>query len=295
MSLIPSESYSFPDHFTRTVVPSRKPKSEQAEPAPVETPRKRPAIVPLPSPQVRPAPVVRRENSEPGRSKAPAPAPNPALRRVSAPPARLPEAPVRKIALPATLKPKIRWNTRAPAMDPAPNGVNGEEQIPHAPPMAPAENVIPMKPARVARPPRMMPPPQADILQTPIPKAPARPVAPVKAATPATMVQVQSGNGTPRPAAVSNPQADFFETFAQTGETALSKRRRKAKMRRFIVCESAALAVLLPLVILGLSSHPANVALVWIINIFTITSAVAAALLPIFFFAFTPTLPEIER
>jgi hypothetical protein len=30
-------------------------------------------------------------------------------------------------------------------------------------------------------------------------------------------------------------------------------------------------------------------------NISTITSAVAAALLPIFFFAFTPTLPEIER
>ena len=83
--------------------------------------------------------------------------------------------------------------------------------------------------------------------------------------------------------------------FAQTGETALSKRRRKTKMRRFLVCESVALAVLLPLVILGLSHHPGNVALVWVMNISTITSAVAAALLPIFFFAFTPTLPGIER
>ncbi|MEY2544732.1 MAG: hypothetical protein QOE81_2193 [Verrucomicrobiota bacterium] len=54
-------------------------------------------------------------------------------------------------------------------------------------------------------------------------------------------------------------------------------------------------AVLLPLAILGLAYHPSNVALVWIMNISTITSAVAAALLPIFFFAFTPTLPEIER
>jgi len=30
-------------------------------------------------------------------------------------------------------------------------------------------------------------------------------------------------------------------------------------------------------------------------NILTIASAVVAALLPIIFFAFTPTLPEIER
>jgi hypothetical protein len=196
------------------------------------------------------------------------------------------------MSLPPTLKPKVRWNMRAPAMDPAPNGVNGGEQILRAPPTTPAQNVIPMKPARVARPPRMMPPPQADIVQAPIPEAPAKPVAPVK---PATSVQAQSVTGAPLPAAVSNPQADFFETFAQTGETALSKRRRKAKMRRFIVCESAALVVLLPLAILGLSHHPENVALIWMMNISTITSAIAAALLPIFFFAFTPTLPEIER
>jgi hypothetical protein len=112
---------------------------------------------------------------------------------------------------------------------------------------------------------------------------------------PATPVRPQSVRETPRAAAVSNPQADFFETFAQTGETALSKRRRKAKMRRFVVCESVAVAVLLPLAILGLSHHPENVALVWIMNISTIASAMAAALFPIFFFALTPTLPEIER
>jgi hypothetical protein len=108
-------------------------------------------------------------------------------------------------------------------------------------------------------------------------------------------VQAHSAPETPRPPATSNSQADFFESFAQTGETALSKRRRKAKMRRFIVCESAAGAVLLPLAILGLAHHPDSVALVWIMNISTIASAVTAALLPIFFFAFTPTLPEIER
>ena len=83
--------------------------------------------------------------------------------------------------------------------------------------------------------------------------------------------------------------------FAQSGETALSKRRRKAKMRRFIVCESIAVAVLMPLAILGLEHRPENAALLWIMNILTIASAVVAALIPIFFFAFTPTLPEIER
>jgi hypothetical protein len=289
MSLIPSESYSFPDHFTTTVVPSRKPKKEEPQLTLVET-RQRPAIVPLPTPRPQPAPIVRRENPEPIRAKAPAPAPNPALRRVSAPPPRVPEAPVRKIALPPTLKPKVRWNMRAPAMDPSPSE-NGAEQIQQAPPSAPAQNVIQMRPARVPRPPRMMPPPPA-IVHDPSPQPPAEPVAAVEPATP---VQAQSVQEIPRAAATSNPQADFFEVFAQTGETALSKRRRKAKMRRFIVCESVALTVLLPLVILGLAHHPDNVALVWILNILTITSAVAAALLPIFFFAFTPTLPEIER
>jgi hypothetical protein len=296
MSLIPSESYSFPDHFTRTVVPSRKPKNEQPEPALRETPRKRPAIVPLPKPQVRPAPVAGRENSEPVRSKVPIPVPNPALRRVSAPPPRIPEPPLRKMPLPASLKPKVRWNMRAPAMDPAPLADNGAEEMPHPIPTAPAQNVIPMRPVRVvARPPRMMPSPQAETVRNAIPERPAKPVAPVKPATPRTPIQAHSAPETPRPPATSNPQADFFESFAQTGETALAKRRRKAKMRRFIVCESAAGAVLLPLVILGLAHHPDSVALVWIMNISTIASAVTAALLPIFFFAFTPTLPEIER
>src|SRR6266568_722514 len=194
MSLIPSESYSFPDHFTSTVIPSRKPKNAEPEPAPPEARRKKPSIVALPNPKPQPAPAAIRENPEPGRTQARAPAPKP--------------VPVAKVPRPA----------QAPTV---------------------FEN--------------------------------------------------------PRPVAASNPQADFFETFAQSGETALSKRRDKAKMRRFIVCESAAVTVLLPLVILGLSHRPDNVALVWVLNIFTIASAVVAALIPILFFALTPTLPEIER
>jgi hypothetical protein len=290
MSLIPSESYSFPDHFTRTVSSSGRPKSGEPEAAPVEMRRKKPSIVALPNPKPQPAPVSGPENSEAVRGKRTVPVSNPALRRANAPPPRIPEATVRKIALPPTLKPKVRWNMRAPAVDSAPIAHNGVEHPSNEAPAAPAQNVIQMKPVRPPRPPRMMPPPESPAPQNPVPPPPRA----TAIAKPARSARAQSGK-TPRPVAVSDPQADLFETFAQTGVVALSKRRRKTKMRRFIVCESIALAVLLPLLILGLSHRPDNVALVWVMNISTIASAVAAALIPIIFFALAPTLPEIER
>ena len=120
----------------------------------------------------------------------------------------------------------------------------------------------------------------------------------------AAPAQMQSVPAKPRPVAVSNPQADFFATLArtreiamlaQTREIALSNQRQKMKFRRFIVCECAALGTLLPVAIVGLLFHPTNAAAVWIINISAVASAVTAALIPIIFYAFTPTLPEIER
>src|SRR6266478_7314283 len=142
MSLIPSESYSFPDHFTRAVTPSPKPKNEELE------------------------------------------------------------APVRKIPFQPTLKPKFRWNMRAPAMDPAPVANNDAEQPSNEALRPVAQNVIQMKPARPAHPPRMMPSPESPVSQNPVAE---------------------------RLVAVSNLQAEFFETFVQSDETPLSKRRRKAK------------------------------------------------------------------
>lgn len=167
-------------------------------------------------------------------------------------------------------------------MDPAPITGNGAGHVPHETLAAPAQNVISMKPARVARPPRMMPPPESLAPQNPAPAVATRPA------------QAPAVPEHPRPIAASNPQADFFEMFAQSGETAFADRRRKTKMRRFIVCESVAVAILLPLAILGLWHRPDNAALLWIMDMSTIASAVAAALIPILFFALTPTLPEIE-
>jgi len=291
MSLIPSESYSFPDHFTSTRAASRKPKA-QAERVPVEPPRNKPAIVALPDPKPKPAPVVQRPKPQPVQNRPAPPTPNPAIRRASAPPPRIPETPpLRKIPLPPTLKPKVRWNHRAPAMDPTPIPQNGMEQFqPPLMPAPPAQNVIPMKPAKAVPAPRVIARPAPGVVRNETPVAPAKPAAPVMPA-----VQRRAVRQAPRPAAAPSPQEDFFQMFAESGETAVMRRRRKAKLRRFLLCEAIALAVLLPLAIVGLAHRPSDAAMLWILNIFTIASAVAAAVIPILFYAFTPTLPEIER
>lgn len=291
MSLIPSESYSFPDHFTSTRAASRQPKA-QAERVPVEPPRNKPAIVALPNPKPQPAPVVPRPKPLPVQNRPAPPPANPAIRRATAPPPRISETPpLRKIPLPPTLKPKVRWNHRAPAMDPAMTPQNGTEEFQPPPmPVGPAQNVIQMKPAKSPAAPRVVVRPTPDMIQKKVTVVPTKPAAPMTSAIPA-----QPTPQAPPPAAASAPQTDFFEMFAESGETAVLRHRRKAKFRRFLVCEAIALALLLPLAIIGLANRPSNAALLWIMNISTIASAVAAALIPILFYAFTPTLPEIER
>ena len=83
--------------------------------------------------------------------------------------------------------------------------------------------------------------------------------------------------------------------FAEDGYGVAMKRRREMKFRRFIACEGAALLILLPLVILGLTLNISAPALRWTMNILTIAAAFAAVVIPIAFYAFTPTLPELER
>lgn len=332
MSLIPSESYSFPDHFTTTVIPSRKPKQEKPEPEKVH---KKPTIVALPDPvrEPEPEPIAAVEpvaaaeplaepeilseiwEPEVPEIKAPpplppAPKPNPAIRRAQAPPPRIPETPpIRKIALPATLKPKVRWNNRAPAMDPAANrnnnNGNGAEALPV--PLPPAQNVIPMRAARPAPPPSAPRPPMPTPVARPQQSVAPRqvvPQAPIQPRPPRKPAQVQMRPVQPRPAPAppkpapqvnSNPQADFFEMFAENGFELANKRRREMKFRRFVACEGAALLILLPLVVLGLTLNISGPILRWIMNISTIAAAIAAVVIPIVFYAATPTLPEIER
>jgi len=313
MSLIPSESYSFPEHFTTTRAASREPKmvETEAEPEAIEPPPQKPAIVALPNQKPRsaptPIPAVAKENASPLQRVAP-PVPNPALRRSSAPPPRIPAPPMRKIALAPTLKPTVRWNNRAPAMHPGPpvanngNG-NGSEPIVREVPPLPARNVIQMRPPA---PPQVLPrpvvpesvdtPPETLWPQNPLQMAPteAKPSPPAPKARPAQPRPVPQP-AAPTPARLAVPQADFFEAFAESNQVVVWKRRRTEKMRRFIVCESIAVGVLLPLAAVGLLFHPENAGLHWILNILTISAAVVSALIPIIFFAATPTLPQIEQ
>jgi len=319
MSLIPSESYSFPDHFTSTVIPTREPKHEKVPPDKIQ---EQPTIVALPDPKPGPAvaispvePEVISERSEVEVPKVSRPVLNPALRRAQAPPPRIQGAPTRKIALPPTLKPGVRWNNRAPAMDPSQPHNNGNGHRPNefapAPTPLPAQNVIPMQAPRTA------PPPQS--VATPIMKAPtsrppvnapspppvmkARPPLPepfkksLPVAPTAGAVQSQRAHQRPRPPApaAANPQAEFFEMFTDEDDEVANKRRRQMKFRRFVACEIGAAAVLLPLLTLGLTSNITTPSLRWILDIFTITAAVSAAIIPIVFYARTPTLPELER
>jgi hypothetical protein len=316
MSLIPSESYSFPDHFTKTVTPSRKPKEEKKEK--VEAPPKKPKIVALPDPVPEPPPLLIEQESEffaeeqpmemvkppvePFRPKPPpvsspvAPVrakpvqPNPAMLRATAPPPKIPDTPVRKMPFPSSLKPKVRWNHRAPAMDPAPAA---QHQAVESAPVIPPPNIIPMQPkAAPLQPPRpvQLAPAMRKPVQTPAP-------APIPApdSMPKRPVQAKPLVQKPQPRVAPNPQGDFFEVFSETAQEAAMRRRRQMKFRRFIACEVVALVVLAPLVILGFTLNITTPALHWLMNLLTITAAISATVIPIVFYAFTPTLPELER
>jgi hypothetical protein len=133
-----------------------------------------------------------------------------------------------------------------------------------------------------------------------MPQAPVQaqpPKKPAPAPTQMRPVQPRPAAAPPRPvlSKVSNPQTDFFEMFSENGYELAHRRRRQMKFRRFVACEGAALLVLLPLVILGLTLNISAPVLRWIMNILTIAAAMAAVVIPIVFYAFTPTLPELER
>src|SRR5262249_33107814 len=160
------------------------------------------------------------------------------------------------------VKPKVRWNTCVPGIDP--NNGNGAEHFPCEPLVPPTENVIQMAPP-LASPSRVMPRPENLVRPHSVPVA-GRPKSipgapspkPVSAARAVKSSQVPTASEHPRPVATSNPQGDFFETFAQSTEAVLSKRHRKAKMRRFLVCESIAFGVLLSLASIGMWHRPEN-------------------------------------
>ena len=372
MSLIPSESYSFPDHFTQTVTYSSNPKRKKSVPSDEpEAPRKKGFFLPLrkslgrkkralpstviaeeldaeSSPllttpsvahengfdmPVAPSQVSQPETLLPIAEEPQAPSATPEVvaetsipapvierelpRPQKAPvPIARPAAVIRKSPVPPNLKPKPRWNTRAAApVQPAPPSNNGGSKISPVKPtdqkMFPPRPVQPAPPARMvpSRPADVMQPPPNSVIESPPPDlrqilfahAGQAPAPPPESATPEPRQDVRSTlrreapNGTaPRPVMPASVRVNQEFDFETPVEAYPAKGRRRSKFARFIICEGATLAVLLPLAILGFCRVFSDPILVLLINILTIAAAVTAALIPILFFALAPTLPRDE-
>jgi hypothetical protein len=117
--------------------------------------------------------------------------------------------------------------------------------------------------------------------------------APLTPARPTSRRETPNG-AAPRPAKPAPVRVNQEFDFEMPAELYPEKRRRRSKLARFIICEGATLAVFIPLAILGLGRVFKDPSLVLLINILTIAAAVSAALIPIVFFALTPTLPRDE-
>ena len=193
MSLIPSESYSFPDHFTRTISHSRDPGKETSlSPATKsETPRKtsfflsmrRPVVagekngaqptanpdssgeessLPLevPPSQDESPPVAAAKPGvfQRGNGVSATETPHAAGQENGASITAPARVPLIKRAIPPSLKPKPRWNTRAAPPHPTPVPIDGDSQIgpvdspepsiasPTSPQPAPPLSVVPSPP-----------------------------------------------------------------------------------------------------------------------------------------------------
>jgi hypothetical protein len=266
MSLIPDESYSFPDHFVRTVR-SRKQKKERSLP---------PATRQGPLCEVDPEPVVQQE-AAPDEN-----VPVPVQPESELSPASVPAAPVAQEKPPRTfipalvhLKRKVRYNTHLTAAEassagenepPAHGLINGntekhEPERPRVPVQRPLQvpSVHPVLPAIQA--------------SSPSPPVPVRPIPVVREAAP----------------------EEQHTEFELTDPFSLSAEKWSRKFVRFVICEGTVLVILALVATLGLLKEFSGQTGMFWINTLTITAAVAATLIPIFFYAIGPTLPRDEQ
>jgi hypothetical protein len=311
MSLIPDESYSFPDDFVQTVNSLKKPrrkislppaarsgapreKAAVRPPVKVETPRKNVfiplAVKPEPPRPARPVPPTPPASSPP-------PAPPPPVKRAKPPdaaPAVPRVAPVAKrepgrANIPALvhLKRKVRYNTHLAA--PAPQQEKGESK----PPVAPTNGVIQNSEAQQTRAsvqhPVQIPALRPDPVRVPVSRSqqPATPATPAVPAVP--VVPAAAARGAPAVSGEEQIEFELLDSFSSTPKNS------KRKLLRFLVCESMAVIALVVFALIGLSRTFSGRSASLSVNILTITAAVAATLIPIFFYAIGPTLPREDR
>lgn len=332
MSLIPSESHSFPDDFSRSISRARVlyERSKLIKPKPVTAPK--PAAPSRPARPAQPVAVAPVAPKRPTNGSPPNPVANGAstsrptngtgskpatngsgnanANRVSAAPP--PAAPARPVAPAATTN---GAPVQKVAANPRPDGNQLKQTVPPAPlptrtppvkrtaaaPALPISAPLPSRPSGLA--PRK-------IMQRAAPVAVAPAVAtgkPPKCFTPAhgpgQLVRVATkpiANAAPKIPAASVVPVAAHEVFEQgelpmDGAYAAPLRRRRSKMRRFLRYEVPIAVVALFCALLALTRTVTYPPFLIVVNVLTIGCAFAAAIIPICFFALTPTLPRAEE
>jgi len=343
MALIPSESYSFPDEFVRTIsharkslrqpsppVPEPEPIQEEVRPAEeIEAPLIEKIEMPLADRMEAhgiPLPLMAEPEPEPEAKLA--------TEAINEAPETKPEKTFIPSLVPATLKRKIRWNARAAQMQSIPptsgeilnQPVNEERpelnfappvpvkakpdvrpKISFPPPIA-FESEPPAPPAAEPLSPDPLPPesrtveaPSADLIQTLLARALFASSEPMQAAAPVAAEPL------PVTREFRPPTNGHFAVVPQKPHNAPAPRqlpeqrpvperkRSNPKLRRFLISESIAVGVLIPLAILGLLRVFQNPILIAVIDVITIAAAFAATLMPILFFAVAPSLPRSDE
>ncbi len=167
--------------------------------------------------------------------------------------------------------------------------------------------VVEQKPAPMEEPgSRTVEAPSADLVQTLLARAlfanQTEAAAPVEPATPtlnfAPASHQPKTSHVPRRAPEPRPvvqKIEPVETRFVDSAAPAPKKRRSPKFRRFLICEAIAVAVLLPLAVVGILRVFQNPVMILIIDVITIAAAITATVMPILFFAVAPPLPRGEE
>ena len=310
MSLIPSESASFPDLLGRGLGASKKSKwriSDEislppaAPPPPKVKPVVKPAAKAQPQPKTEKTPPVSEPLVKPKAEIPPAevpPAPKPAPAPVTLPPAMEVAEPVHA-PIPIVRIPRSIANRagEGKGVDPEPEVTKTTHRLRPAIPSQPA---IPPPRTPLAKP-RLRPRPtlhpryeseavSAESMDSaataPQPRA-AIPASPA----PASEKPAASLHFTP---AGSDDEAEEFG-FPEAAAASPIQRRRRARLLRFALCELFALMALAGAVTLGLAHRLPEDPVSLMAKIATILSAIAVAVIPIVFYGLPETLPRSNR
>ncbi len=296
MSLIPSESASFPDLLGRGLGASRKSKwrdpfGEEAAP-----PEKAPA--PIAASKQTATPEVAPRAKESMEKTRPTPASPPPANRTT-PPALAVAPPVEgPVQSPLPIVRIARSNVNL-ADEMASSGTSApvaragkEKSVTSVRPILPPARTSLAKPRLRPRP-TLQPRFETDELPAVMPEARQSVVTPVSAAPPAVVPPTVPTLHF-QPATSTGDPEEFGFPGANTPWPNLQQRRRN-RLVRFIVFEVIALALLACAVMIGLSHRSMDDPLSVVTKILTITSAIAVAVVPILFYGLPETLPRTRR